>query len=103
MSHRFTLTGRINVARWMFLTFLNCAAVTIVMDLFVIGGQALPPGVLPSLIFSLGFPLALLLLQFELPFPSQVGLLSVNSLLWALIVDALLRRFVDRPQDSGSE
>ena len=90
------------MARWMFLALLNHAAVTLVHQVFVLGREPLPSGVLSALILSLGFPLAVIFWLVEFLPQAKIGLLTINSLLWASIVEGILRRFVDRPKDSDA-
>ncbi len=95
------------MARWLFLAFLNFLSATTLFHTCI--EEAQPPGsgllsgLLFSILMSLGFPLAFSLYAYRFAPGEFLLLLSGNSFVWAAIVEALLRRFVDLPPNSSAE
>lgn len=87
--------------RWRFLVGLNVLAQVLLIG-FEMWVHRLPRAVVTPLVLSLGFPLyPVIYFAGDHLGAFVLVLMLLNPLLWATMVEAGLRRFVDPPKDSG--
>ncbi len=87
--------------RWRLLVRLNVLAQTLAIGFEMWTKHRLPNAVSIPLFFSLGFPLSPVV-YFAGDFLGGFALvlMLLNPVLWATMIEAGLRRFVDRPKES---
>lgn len=87
--------------RWRFLVGLNVLAQVLLLG-FEMWVHRLPRAVVTPLVLSLGFPFyPVIYFAGDSLGAFVLVLMLLNPLLWATMVEAGLRRFVDPPKDSG--
>lgn len=91
------------MARLMLLSVMNFAAVIVAHLAFRAWQQQAAPRDYLALMSWLGFLFIPLRRLFEQPLTTQIVLLTTGSILGALIIEGILRRFVDRPKDTDAK
>ncbi|AMV21998.1 hypothetical protein [Planctomyces sp. SH-PL14] len=86
--------------RWLALIALNVVAVMSVLNFSNWFDLLFPRYVRTAIVVFLNLPLGIVLYLFKphVNFFVAIGLIAVNPIFWATMVELWLRRFVDRPK-----